>query len=381
MMGARMRVTHVYKDYYPVIGGIENHVRSLAEEQVRRGHEVTVLAASQSRRGTTRMVNGVRVVLAPRLATFCSTPLCPTLAGHLRRQPSDLFHLHFPHPPGELARLALGGRTPTVITYHSDIVRQRRLLQLYEPLLRRVLGQADRILVTSAPYLRSSPYLPALRHKCDVVPLGIDVERFAGNGPDGLRLRARQRYGLAPDAFVIVFVGRLRYYKGLDHLLRALVMVPEARLLLVGDGPLRRSLVRLAGELGVSKRVIFTGEVADEELPSCYRAGDLFALASTLRAEAFGTSLVEAMASGLPVISTEVASGTSWVNQAGTTGLVVPPADAPRLADAIRVLLDDRELRARMGRAAADRARALFDLATMADRVEDVYRAAGLSAV
>ncbi len=382
MMAAAMRVVHVYKHYYPVIGGIENHVRALAEEQVRRGYDVAVMAASPGHRGMERVVNGVRLVLLPRLATLCSTPICPSFPIRLRRERPDLIHLHFPYPPGEVARLALGGSTPTVITYHSDIVRQRRLLRLYEPLLRRVLQRADRIVVTSPPYLRTSPYLPPVTAKCSVVPLGIDVERFATNGcRNGNGRSVRGRWGIPEESFVVGFVGRMRYYKGLDHLLRAMTQVPAARLLLVGDGPLRHGLQRLARALGIAGRVVFAGEVSNEDLPACYRAADLFVLPSTGRAEAFGTSLVEAMATGLPVISTEVSSGTSWVNEAGTTGLVVPPSDAAALASAIDRLRGDAPLRSRMGAAARGRAVSLFRLSSMVDRVDEVYRAAGLRAV
>lgn len=380
MIGALMRVVHVYKHYYPVIGGIENHVRALAEEQVRRGYDVTVLAANPGRGGIERVVNGVRLVLLPRLVTLFSTPICPSFPGRLRRERPDLIHLHFPYPPGEVARLAVGGRTPTVITYHSDIVRQRRLLRLYEPLLRRVLDRADRIVVTSPPYLRTSPYLPAVTAKCSVVPLGIDVERFTVNG-SGNGCSLRGRWGIAEDAFLVGFVGRMRYYKGLDHLLRAIARLPAARLLLVGDGPLRRGLQRLAKELRISERVTFAGDVSDADLPGCYRSTDLFVLPSTARAEAFGTSLVEAMAAGVPVISTEVASGTSWVNEAGTTGFVVPPGDPEQLAAAIERLREDAPLRSRMGAAARRRAAALFQLSSMVDGVDEVYRAAGLRAV
>ncbi len=376
-----MRIVHVYKHYYPVIGGIENHVRALAEEQARRGYEVTVMAASPGHGGGKQVIDGVRLVLLPRIATLCSTPICPTLPFRLRRERPDLIHLHFPYPPGELSRLVHGRDTPTVITYHCDVVRQRRLLRLYEPLLRRVLERADRVVVTSPPYLDTSRYLPSVRAKCTVVPLGIDVERFADDG-GASRRRLRRGWGIAEEAFVVGFVGRMRYYKGLDHLVKAITQVPAARLLLVGDGPLRQQLQRLSRALGVSERVTFAGQISDQVLPGCYRAADLFVLPSTSRAEAFGTSMVEAMAAGLPVISTELASGTSWVNESGTTGLVVPPSDPPRLAEAINCLREDPVLRSRMGAAARRRASSLFRLSSMVDALDAVYRsAAALRAV
>jgi rhamnosyl/mannosyltransferase len=368
-----MRILHLYKDYCPVLGGIENHVRVLAEAQAQRGHEVTVLAVSRGRYSSRRTMNGVKLVLASRLGTIASTPISPSLFHWLSRLDADIMHLHFPHPPGEVAYLLVGHAAAMVLTYHSDIVRQRRLLRVYEPLLRRVLARANRILVTSPAYAESSRYLREVRDKCTVVPLGIDVEHFEDRmGRTTADLRAR--WGLPLNRPVAIFVGRLRYYKGLDYLLRALALVPDVHLLLVGGGPLWGATRGLAETLGVAGRVVFTGDVDDAELPACYQAGDLFVLPSHTRAEAFGTSIVEAMASGLPVISTEIQTGTSWVNQAGVTGLVVPPCDPDALARAIRTLVAEPATREAMGRAGRARARERFQASTMVDAVEAVYR-------
>ncbi len=188
------------------------------------------------------------------------------------------------------------------------------------------------------------------------MPLGINVEHF--RNPDGpAKAALRARWGLPSDKPVAVFVGRLRYYKGLEYLLRALPLVPDVHLLLVGDGPLWDRTRALTASLGVSNRVVFTGDVGEVELPGCYIAGDLFVLPSHTRAEAFGTSIVEAMAAGLPVISTEIQTGTSWVNQHGSTGLVVPACDPDALAGAMRTLVANPSLRLAMGQAGLARAR------------------------
>ena len=368
-----MRILHLYKDYTPVLGGIENHIRVLAEGQARRGHDVTVLAANRGWQTSIETVGGVRVVLAPRLGTIASTPICPSLPRWLSRLEADVTHLHFPHPPGEVAHLLVGRAAGMVITYHADIVRQRHLLPLYEPLLRRVLGRANRILATSPAYIESSRFLRAVRDKCVVVPIGIDVGRFESRSGEP-RAPLRARWHLPPDRPVAVFVGRLRYYKGLDYLLRSLPLVPDLHLLLVGGGPLWNSTRALAGALGVANRVVFTGDVDDGDLPACYAAGDLFVLPSHTRAEAFGTSIVEAMAAGLPVISTEIQTGTSWVNQDGVTGLVIPPCDPGALAAAMGALAADPARRSAMGRAGRARAHEMFEASMMVEAVEGVYR-------
>jgi rhamnosyl/mannosyltransferase len=175
-----------------------------------------------------------------------------------------------------------------------------------------------------------------------------------------------------PQPFLL-FVGKLRYYKGLDVLLQALTTLPQAQLVVVGDGPMRGTWQALAQALGLAGRVTFVSEVAETTLLAYYAAAALLVLPSTSRAEAFGTVLLEAMAAGLPVISTAVATGTSWVNQDGVTGYVVPANNVEALAHAIRLLLSDAARRQRMGVAARERVAAAFTLTTMARQVATVY--------
>ncbi len=366
-----MKVLHIYKDYYPVLGGIENHVRDLAQAQVQLGHEVTVLVTNPGRHTVREAANGVRVIKAGRLATVASTPLSLALGRELRRQHPDVAHVHVPYPVGEMANLLLGRAGRTVMTYHSDVVRQRGLLAFYAPFLRRALQAADRILVTSPRYLETSPFLRPSSAKCRLVPLGVAVGRFLDADPArvaGLRRRLGQP--------LLLFVGRLRYYKGLQYLLQALVSLGGAHLAVVGSGPMEMAWKALAGELGLAERVTFVGEVADEDLPAYYHAADCFVLPACERSEAYGLVQVEAMAAGLPVICTELGTGTSYVNLDGQTGLVVPPRDPAALTAACSALLAEPERARQLG--ANGRARALreFALEVMVGRVEAVYREA-----
>lgn len=362
-----MKIVHVYKDYYPVLGGIENHVRLVAEEQARRGHDVTVLVTNRSLRGALSEPNGVRLIKAGRFGTVASTPLSLSLIGWLRRLPCDIAHLHFPYPVGELAYLAVGKGRRMVMTYHSDIVRQKDLLHVYAPFLRRVLQRADRIMPTNQRYVETSPYLRPVASKCTVVPLGIDLSRFAAADPQQVEA-IRQQHGQP----LLVFVGRLRYYKGLEYLIRAMADV-QARLLVIGTGPMAKPWKALTAELGLTGKVIFLGDVDDADLPAYHYASEIFVLPSSQRSEAYGVSMLEGMACGLPAISTELGTGTSYVNQNGETGLVVPPADSGALASAINRLLANEELRAQYGAAARARAWGLFSLEAMVDRILDVY--------
>jgi len=366
-----MKVLHIYKDYHPVLGGIENHIRLLAHEQVRHGFDVTVIVTSESSRTEEIDDGGVRVIKAGRWLSLASTPISPALFACVRRTPVDIAHLHFPYPWGEMAQLLCGRARATVITYHSDVVKQRGLLRLYEPLLWQVLRRADRLLATSAPYVQSSRFLRPLAGKTTVVPSCIEVERFREPPADEV---ARLRRAHCPDSRpVLISVGRMRYYKGLDTLIEAMREV-DAVLLLVGTGPMEAEWRGLAVQLGVADRVRFLGEVSDAALPAHYHAADVYVSSASHRSEAFGLTLLEGMASGLPAISTELGTGTSFVNLDGVTGVVVPPRDPAALAAAIRGLLADPERRARLGAAGRERVEREFSVPVMTDLVLRVYR-------
>lgn len=362
-----MKILHIYKDYYPVLGGIENHVRIVAEEQARLGHDVTVLVTNRGLRGEVSESAAPRVIKAGRLATIASAPISLSLPLWMRRLPCDVAHLHFPYPIGEMAYLLAGRARRLVVTYHSDIVRQKWLLRFYAPLLRRLLQRADRILPTNQRYLETSDFLASVRDKCTVVPLGINLKRFE----QADRARAQEiRRQFGPDT--LIFVGRLRYYKGLEYLIRAMSQVP-ARLLVIGTGPMEKQWRALAADLRLASKVTFLGDVDDASLPAYYAAGALFVLPSSQRSEAFGVSMLEGMACGLPAISTELGTGTSFVNLHEQTGLVVPPGDPAALAQAINRLLADTELRQRLGKAAHARAWGEFSHVAMVERIVQVY--------
>ena len=366
-----MKILHLYKDYHPILGGIENHIKMLAEAQAAAGHDVKVLVTNPKKLARKEMIKGVQVVRVHRLATIASTPLTAGFLPALARSAPDITHLHFPYPVGELSQLIIdeifgftGRGRPYVITYHSDIVRssQQKFLRYYQPLLVKVLKAAQRILVTSQKYAETSPYLLPLAARCALAPLGIDPRPFENAAP--LFPRSERP--------VLLFLGRHRYYKGVDGLIRAMSEI-DAQLLIGGDGPMRAEWERLTDNLNLSGRVRFLGDIAAENLPGLYASADLFVLPATLRAEAFGTVLLEAMAAGLACVTTELGSGTSYVVQNGVTGLVVPPNDPSALVQAISHLLENTSLRAQMGAAGRERVRREFTLERMVDRVMSIY--------
>jgi rhamnosyl/mannosyltransferase len=207
-----------------------------------------------------------------------------------------------------------------------------------------------------------------LAHKCTIIPYAVDVARFAGTEP----------LFAGDGRFTLLFMGRHRYYKGGDDLIRAVAKLPSelpARLVVGGDGPLRDEWEQLSHSLGVAEKIQFVGDLSEADLPRFYASGDLFVLPANSRAEAFGKVLQEAMAAGLPCLTTELGTGTSFVVQDGVTGRVVPPQQPEALAEAIQQLAIQPELCQEMGQAGQARARQEFSLAQMAERVQGVYTA------
>ena len=257
-----------------------------------------------------------------------------------------------------------------VVTYHSDIVRQAFLGKMYEPFLRNFLSRADAIIATSPDYRRSSRMLRDFAEKTRVAPLGVDLERFRLKNGDAGAIRAiRKRHGNR----LILFIGRFRYYKGLHVLIDAMEKV-NGRLLLIGAGPLDASLRNRARRLDRRDRVVFLGERSDREVVRFLHASDVFVLPSVQRSEAFGIVQLEAMACGKPLVCTAIGTGTTFVNQHGRTGRVVPPDDPRELADAIQHLLDHPEERATLGAAGLQRVRTEFSADRMTEQVLSVYR-------
>jgi rhamnosyl/mannosyltransferase len=359
-----LHILHIYKDYHPIVGGIENHIKALAERQAAAGHQVTVLVTNPGGQPAEETLNGVRVLRVPRLATVASTPLTLHFPAMLRRLKPDITHLQFPYPVGELSYY-FSGKRPYVISYQSDVVRgsQMLFLRLYRPWLWRVLRGAACLLASTPNYIASSPYLNPMAERCRVVPLGIDPRPFIAAAPaypPASRLR-------------LLFVGRHRYYKGVGDLIQALPGL-DVDCWIAGSGPLTAEWQQAASALNLGDRVRFLGDIADADLPGLYASADVFVLPSNARSEAYGLVLLEAMTSGLPCITTELGTGTSYVVQHGVTGLVVAPQQPPALAAALTTLQANPALRAQMGQAGRQRVLQEFTLEKMAQRVEDIYR-------
>jgi rhamnosyl/mannosyltransferase len=365
-----MRILHVYKDYYPpVVGGVEKHMSQVCN-YFKHGHEVEALVCNRGPLTRIENVDGVRVIRVGQLGRVQSAPIVPTFPLWLRKVKADILHYHVPNPTCELSYLLSGASGKVAVTYHSDIVRQEFLLKFYRPFLRTFLTRARVIMPTSPIYIETSPFLREFRAKCEVVPLGIDTDVFDSAAsrmqPEIQKLRTL----FGPE--FILFVGKLRYYKGLQFLIEAMPAI-DAPLVVVGNGPMEDDLKALAANYRVADKVHFVGELTDDDLAVFYHACCLLVLPSVYRSEAYGIVQLEAHACAKPVVSTRLGTGVEFVNIHGKTGLVVPPADSAVLAGAVNELLADPARRNQMGEFAQKRARNEFGLQRMFDRLEKIY--------
>lgn len=370
-----MNVLHVYKDFFPVLGGIENHIGLLAKGLRAEGVEARVLVTNTDTHTLHETIDGVPVTKTGRQINVSSAPISLRFFSEVWRQSRqvDLIHLHVPYPPGEMAQLLVGGGKPFVMTYHSDIVRQKVLGTAYAPLLRLVLQRAALIAVSNPMYIESSAFLRRVRSQCRLVHYGIEIARFQKTPQvEAGAQTLRRRFAGRP---LLLFLGHLRHYKGVDVLVRAMQGV-DAHLLVIGSGPMQAAWQQLTRDEGLADRITFLGEIPDQEALAARYAADIFILPSTNRAESLGIVQLEAMACGLPVICTELGTGTSYVNQHGKTGLVVPPNSVEALTRAINCLLADPKLRAQMGAAGLRRVQQEFSAEAMVRQTISCYQEA-----
>jgi len=373
-----MRILHVYKSYYPdTVGGIEQVIAQLAMGLLALGHESRVFTLSTDPMPAILERPEGQVHRSRVTTEIASNPLSLTALPEFRRQLrwADVVHYQFPWPFADLLHVLCSGGKPSVVTYQSDIVRQKFLLRAYTPLMNRFLDSAGLVIATSPQYRDSSPVLARLKSKVRVIPNGMD----AYPKPSAQRL-AHWRAQVGQGFFL--FVGVLRYYKGLETLMQAARGL-RGSIVIAGSGPEDAPLREHAARERLDN-VRFVGEITDEDKVCLLELARAFVFPSDLRSEAFGMSLVEAAMCARPMISCEIGTGTSFINVGGLTGWTVPPRDADALRDAMHKLQDEPYRALEMGAAARLRFERLFTARAMASAYHDAYRevvTAGLAVV
>jgi len=365
-----LKVLHFYKTYLPdSVGGVEQVVSQIALSNSSLWVDTEVLTLSPTMVERTIKIGNHYVHRCQSNFEIASTPFSVSAFLRFRQlaKEVDVIHYHFPYPFADLLHFITRVDKPTVLTYHSDIVKQKHLLKLYQPLMNKFLGSVDRIVATSPNYLKSSKVLARFQNKVSVIPIGLDKSTYPA--PDNDRLEYWQKkFG---DKFFL-FVGVMRYYKGL-HILIEAAHNSDYPIVIVGAGPIEKELKDQIKNLGINN-IYFIGFVSNEDKVALFTLSYAILFPSHLRSEAFGISLLEGAMYGKPLISSEIGTGTTYINIDGETGMVVPPSDSGALRKAMDYLWNNPVVAKKMGERAEERYWDLFTADKMAKSYVDLYQ-------
>lgn len=376
---APVRVLHFGRFFNENFGGIERHVMLLLQELNRQPNvRADNLVAADRLRSETLKVSNYEVYKTASFGVLASTALAPLMPLQARRLIKNngyqIVHLHFPDPLTALCMRFLPRNVRVIISWHSDVIRQKALLGFLKPIVNPVIRRADAIVGATPGHFSSSTQLtvfpdPKRKH---VIPYGLRLSDFAET--PAIKAAATALRHHYPGKKIVFAIGRHIYYKGFEYLIRAMSDLPETVLLLGGRGPLTQEFEQLARDIGVADRVVFSGRIPDGRLADYYHACDVFCMPSVAPSEAFGIVQVEAMACKKPVVCCELNNGVTYVNRHGETGLVVEPRDPKALSDALQTLLNDVNLRRKLGEQAYRRVWAEFTTENMAGKMVSLYR-------
>ncbi len=359
-----MHICHVYKDIYPpVVGGIEKFISQSIQEQ-KKCAKITVIVCSRTIHSYRETKDGVDFIYVGEWGRILSSPISPLFPLYTSKIRPDLFVVHSPNPLGELSVLFCKKDVPYIVRYHSDVIRQKITMKFYAPFFYNFLKKAKIIVPTSDIYAHNSIFLRPFLDKCKTVPLGINTQHFLH--PNSNRVKEIQfQYG----SKFIFFCGVHRYYKGIHVLIKAspYISVP---IVIAGDGPEKKHLERMTKSIS-AKNIYFIDKLTDEELVNYLHACSVFVFPSIARSEAFGLSIIEAHATGKPVVATKLGTGVEWANLDGITGINIPSNDEKALA---KFLLDNDEIRTIMGQTAQQRVLSEFDIKVTAQKEFELYR-------
>lgn len=356
----------------------------LSQELVKKGHEITVITTTRGKLDKKRTyiewMNGIKVIRYPEIRYLLEAPLVPQIGFRVFQENYDLLHVHGMTPSISDVAIICGKlkRKPVVLTYHYDpetplfgflgVVAAR----IYAFIAYFLLNMVDQIVATTRSYAETSPVLSRLLKKVEIIPLGVDKKKFdMSKDYEGLR---NDYTKIDDECSVILFVGQLREHKGLRYLLKAIKIVKakisNVRLIIVGDGPQRSSLINYASKLNVSDAVSFVGNVSEDVLPHYYGISNAVVLPSYTRRDAFGLVLLEAMAAGKPIIASDI-PGVQEV--ARGVGILVPPRFPEKLAEAILKILLNKQFKKELERNASKNIQ-LYTWEHVAECYEQIYK-------
>lgn len=365
-----MKILQVNKLYSPHIGGIERVIKDISEG-LKDKYDIQVLVCQPKGKTADEVIGGVKVRRSGSIGTYFSMPVSAKFLVHFKEmsKDADIVHIHLPFPLGDLACLLSGYKGKVVISWHSDVVKQKKLMMLYKPVMKSFLKRADCILVATEGHIKGSSYIKPYIKKCRIVPYGLDIAAY----------ERAEKYPLLTEMLSnrenkkLLFTGRLVYYKGIDVLIKALRYTTDCELFIAGDGVLRDELTNEVQMNGMTDRVHFMGVLSDKALKAAMSDCDIFILPSVENSEAFGIVQMEAMVYGKPVINTFLPTGVPFVSIDGISGITVPPKDDLALSIAIETLVHNDEIREKYGQKAYELVRERYEMSHVIEQISMIY--------
>ena len=354
-----MKVLQLGKFYPPSHGGIETVTFDITEYLNQQAIKTDVLCANENNKYIEEVVNGYTIYRTKSWGVFASTSLSPQYIRKFKEIVNnyDVIHIHLPNPLANLALYCTNPKQKIVLHWHSDIIKQKYLLKLYEPLQKLMLKKADIIVTTSPKYMKESLVLKPYIDKCISIPLGIDEHKLKYDDMEVESIKEKYR-----NKKIIFSLGRMTYYKGFEYLIDAANYLDDSYVILIGGkGELLEEFEQKIDKENLHARVKLLGRIEDEDLGNYFQASDLFCLPSIAKSEAFGVVQIEAMSFGKPIIATNIGgSGVDWVNKHGVSGLNVPIKNSKAIADACEMLLANESTYRRYSKNAKERFQSLF---------------------
>ncbi|WP_369526215.1 glycosyltransferase [Photobacterium leiognathi] len=363
-----MKILHIYRTCYPETkGGLEQAIRFICKGTSKLGYHNTILTLGNENKDY--LFEGYRIVVIKKDFEISSNGFSFKLIKEFIKlsKESDIIHFQYPWPTGDLLSQFLPKDKKTLVSYQSDIVKQKWLKKLYAPLEYSFLNKVDKIVASSPQYADTSKNLKKYKDKVEIIPLAIDEESY----PKDVSNRIEYwRNKIGSDFYL--FVGVLRYYKGLKYLLEA-ANINKLPVIIAGDGPERTNLEQYIKKHCLNN-VKLIGFINEEDKVALHHLSKAFVFPSHLRSEAFGISLLEAQMYSRPIISADIGTGSSYVNQNNVTGITVIPEDEKALSDAMIKLNLDPKLSKKMGINGRKRFDSLFSINRYTKSYSELYK-------
>ena len=358
--------------FYPIRGGVEKVMYDIMLGLSERNIYCDMLCASTEDHpsGVIHVNSHANVIVVKTTLKASATMLAPLMIPKLREIAAnyDIIHIHHPDPMGALALFLSGFKGKVILHWHSDIVKQKKLLKLYKPLQTWLIKRADLIVGTTPVYVENSRFLEKHQHKIDYIPIG--VEKVVAS--ELLVEKIVEKY---KDNFLVFSLGRLVEYKGFEFLIKSAKFLPSHyKIVIGGKGPLKSELEELIINEGLADKVVLLGYLTDEEANAYFEACDIYVLSSIMKTEAFAIVQIEAMSLGKPVVTAHIPeSGVSWVNEHMVSGLVCEAMNPSDLAEKILNIGEDNDLKQKLSEGAKLRYDTFFRKEVMIDKSISLY--------